>query len=149
MWSYITVLTETAEKGSDKLSHVHMPHKLHALNINNIVGIQSFLTNCHQYVLANNCTLSLVLVLSEEPQGSVLGPLLFLIYVANFTDLLLCSIRLYPDSCVLYLEVKEPSDSMHLQSDLHKLLTWCSALELELTKCKHLRVSRSNNKGPT
>lgn len=128
------------------IRHVDLCHKWHMPNCDNsiIAWAQSFLTNRHQYVLANSCTSSLVLVLPGPPQGLVLGLFFFLIYIDDLVCLILCFVHL----CILCHEIIKPSDCMHLPSSLHKLLAWCFAWQmgLNLPRCKHPKVSRNNNK---
>lgn len=139
-------------KAFDKVSHILLLHKLSFLNIDSqvLTWIHSFLLDRYQYVTANDANSELSPVRSGVPQGSVLGPLLFLIYINDLPNSVRSSLRLFADDCVLYREVSNTTDIDALQSDLNSLLDWCRTwrMELNITKCKHLRVSRKNTSCP-
>ena len=58
---------------------------------------------------------------SGVPQGTVLGPVLFLLYINDITENLQSEIRLFADGCILYKVVKNLSDSENLQRGIHQL----------------------------
>ena len=58
------------------------------------------------------------------PQGTVLGPLMFLIFVNDMQDDLECSLRLFADDALLYHTISQESDTLILQRDLGKLGLW-------------------------
>ena len=62
--------------------------------------------------------------MSGVPQGSVLGPCLFLAYVNDLPDSLKSRARLFADDTIVYLTINSPSDPDILQNDLHKLEKW-------------------------
>lgn len=103
-----------------------------------------------QYVTANNHSSSSAAVHSGVPQGSVLGPLLFLIYINDLTSSLSSNIHLFADDCVIFREITSNNDSLSLQSDLNKVAAWCSTwrMDLNIAKCKVMRVTRSANAPP-
>ena len=85
-------------------------------------------------------------VLSGVPQGSVLGPLLFIIYINDLPDNLSCTCQIFADDTKIY------STSDHhqsLQKDLYSLLEWSNAWQLEFntSKCKVLHIGGRNNPG--
>ena len=68
--------------------------------------ISSFLTMCHQRVVIDNSFSILTAVTSGVPQGMVLGPTLFLIYINHIVDNIHYSkIRLFADNIILYIQV--------------------------------------------
>lgn len=137
-------------KAFDSVSHDLLIHKLSKLNIddNVLFWIKSFLSNRTQYVIANGFSSASSPVSSGVPQGSVLGPLLFLVYV---NDLPSCvthsSIKLFADDCVLYHKINCPDDFHELQDDLNSVSNWCERwlMKLNITKCKTMRISRLHN----
>ena len=86
----------------------------------------------------------MVQVPSGVPQGSVLGPCLFLMHVNNLAESLSSTVRLFADETILYLAIQSMNDSATLQEDLRKLERWSDKWQMELSteKCKVLRVTR-------
>ena len=96
-------------------------------NSNNIIKwTQSFLLGRNQKVTVEGIESDTKLVKSGVPQGTVLGPLYFLIYI-NDIDLNLSAdttIRLFADDSLLYIEIKSTEDCKALQKDLNTLQEW-------------------------
>ena len=65
-----------------------------------------------------------VSVKSGVPQRSVLGPLLFLIFINDLADDTTSTVRLFADDCVMYKSVKSIHDCQELQQDLIQLQAW-------------------------
>ena len=82
-------------------------------------------------------------VVSGVPQGTVLGPLLFLVYINDLPDLVTCKIRLFADDALIYRTIDSIQDALLLQNDLAKLITWESnwSMEFNPDKCKVLRIT--------
>lgn len=136
-------------KAFDKVSHKLLLHKLSILNLDHNVlkWIESFLVNRSQFVTANDHNSPLSIVQSGVPQGSVLGPLLFLIYINDLTSVVTSNIHLFADDCVIFREITSPQDITTLQADLNNVCNWCNLwrMELNINKCKFMRISRSNS----
>lgn len=130
------------EKAFDKVPHQRLLLKLSRLHLNPLVldWIRNFLTNRQQFVYANNHPSSKRPVLSGVPQGTVLGPLLFLIYINDLPANLSSHIRLFADDCVIYRPILTSTDNHALQDDLDKVTTWCNMWLMSLNTTKTLLV---------
>jgi len=84
----------------------------------------SFLQGRSQRVVCNGCTSNPINVTSDVPQGSVLGLLLFLIYINDLPDHILSSCSLFADDCLLYRQINNEVDKEILQYDFHNLELW-------------------------
>lgn len=85
-------------------------------------------------------------VISGVPQGSVLGPILFLFYINDLPQSLQSNVRLFADDTLLYLTIHSLADTRILQSDLLKLEHWEKRWSMEFNpdKCEVLRVTRGH-----
>ena len=91
-----------------------------------------------------------VRVTSGVPQGSVLGPLLFLAYVNDICRNMESTIRLFADDCVIYRKIIKTEDMDILQKDLDRLGEWADENEMviNLSKSKAIRFTRARAKDP-
>ena len=82
-------------------------------------------------------------VTSGVPQGTVLGPLLFLLYVNDLPDNLKSSVRLFADDALLYGVMTNEEDGDQLQEDLQQLEVWQCKWQMVFnpTKCKTICIS--------
>ena len=69
-----------------------------------------------------------VTVESGVPQGTVLGPLMFLCHINDLPDVVRSQVRLFADDCLLYRQIKSNEDHVLLQKDLTELEIWASRL---------------------
>ena len=81
------------------------------------------------------------------PQGSILGPSLFLVYISDFPLAVKCNCGLFADDCILHRKVTSESDCEDLQIDLHSAYDWCNSwlVTLKSEKSKVLHLSRSKD----
>ena len=63
-------------------------------------------------------------VLSGVPKGTVLGPLLFSLYIDDITEDIDWELRLFADDCVCYHEIKDTEDTVKLQEDIAHIGCW-------------------------
>ncbi len=82
-------------------------------------------------------------VLSGVPQGSVLGPALFLLYINDINKEVESTMRLFADDSVLYRPVRTPRDHQILQRDLEKVFQWALRWDMKfnVSKCAHLCIT--------
>jgi hypothetical protein len=134
-------------KAFDKVNHLKLLFKLqeHGVSSQTVSWIQSFLVGRSQSVVVNGCMSDQVPVTSGVPQGSVLGPLLFLLYINDLPDMVTSQVRLFADDTAVYLAVTCLSDCQRLQNDLSKLETWEKLWDMEFnpSKCQVLHITRS------
>ena len=83
--------------------------------------IETILIGRTQQVVVNGATSSSTAVTFGVPQGTILGPLLFLLYINDLPDNLSTSVRLFADDCILYTPIRTQNDCSLLQNDLLKL----------------------------
>ena len=85
-----------------------------------------YLCSRTQYVCVNGSSSDILPVSSGVPQGSVLGPRLFIIYIDDITDLQLSdgSMTLFADDIILYRPICTPADYSLLQLDIDDICTW-------------------------
>ena len=88
-------------------------------------------------------------VLSGVPQGSILGPLLFLVYINDLPEQIdYASCYFFADDAKLLKSISVVNDSITLQTDLNNLCIWCKEWKLTLNggKCGMMRMSLSHHK---
>ena len=107
----------------------------------------SYLRNRTQRVVLDNCTSDIIDVLSGVPQGSILGPLLFVLFINDiFHNIDKNSlIGLYADDTKLSRKIATSTDCDILQHDIDTLNKWCisNKMKFNTDKCKVLTVTKS------
>jgi ribonucleases P/MRP protein subunit RPP40 len=145
----VDVIYTDLEKAFDKVSHAHLINKLKYYKFNHqlLEWINSFLTKRSQRVRINESFSHWVKVLSGIPQGSVLGPLLFLLYINDLASLdnFSSELFLFADDAKLFRYISKQSDTMDLQKDLNVMYEWLSdsLLMLNVSKCKVVSYGRN------
>ena len=141
------VLVMDFAKAFDKVNHSLLVHKLSEYGIQGSINnwISDFLRDRRQAVVVNGCKSGFIPVTSGVPQGSVLGPCLFLAYINDLPDTLKARTRLFADDTATYSVVANIPDQMRLQEDLDKLARWEGKWEMEFhpKKCTSLPITRS------
>ena len=130
-----------------------VPHNrlLHKLNYYGICGkthrrIKNFLINRSRCVQVSGESSDLVNVSSGVPQRTVLGPLLFLVYVNDITCQINSNLKLFADDAVMYSEMSTQIDIfLSFQTDINLLSTWSNTWQINfnLTKSNFMTITRS------
>lgn len=105
--------------------------------------IRGFLTNRKQRILINGSCSDWKRVPSGVPQGSILGPLLFLVYIDDISTELDSPRCLFADDCVIFRKVTSAEDCSLLQTDLSAFIKWTETwqLRVNLSKYNALRIT--------
>ena len=113
-------------KAFDKCDIGILMHKLKSLGVTSKLArwIYNFLAGRKQQVVVNSETLNVTDVISGVPQGTVLGPILFLIYISDIGDNITSLKKIYVDDTKVKKGIKCEDDIEDLQADLDKLYTW-------------------------
>jgi len=134
-------------KAFDTVPHSRLLAKLQGYGISGPVlkWIEAFLTGRLMRVMVNGNSSSWVEVVSGVPQGSVLGPLLFLLFVNDLPDWVKSSIKMFADDTKLWSTIRSASDGKMLQDDLNSLKNWSDKwlLKFNPEKCKVMHVGHS------
>jgi hypothetical protein len=133
-------------KAFDSVVSAKLLHKLNCYGINSLPlnWIQEFASNRTQRVKVGSSLSSPSLVSSGVPQGSVLGPILFFVFINDICNLVTndVEIKLFADDVKLYLEITDDSSGCKIQSCLDNISRWCNEWQLNLspTKCAVLSI---------
>ena len=110
-------------KAFDKCDHGILLHKIKALGIKGKLGVwlHSFLTKRTQIVMINGVKSSISTPISGVPQGSVLGPILFLIYISDIGNEVTAKLKIYVDDSKVKDKIEKEDDVEKLQENLKKM----------------------------
>ena len=135
-------------KAFDKVNHSLLIHKLRHYGVHGKVNqwLESFLSGRRQAVIVNGTASDFVSVQSGVPQGSVVGPALFLAYINDLPEQLTSLTRLFADDTAVYRLSTTENDQFQLQEDLRRLEVWEKSWDMEFHpgKCTTLPVTRSS-----
>jgi len=157
---YTGVVLIDLQKAFDTVDHTILSHKLSALGANSsaLNWFKSYLYDRKQYVEINGEKSALGDITCGVPQGSILGPLLFTVYVNDMIDSVNCDLFLYADDSALVVSHKDPAVIQEtLRLELEGLSTWLEENKLslhlgktesilfasnpKLSKCKSLKIN--------
>lgn len=135
-------------KAFDTVPHGRLSRKLASYGIDGKLQkwIADFLTRRKMRVNVKGSFSQWGEVCSGVPQGSVLGPILFLLYVNDIPQWMANSIRLFADDTKVWKKIREPGDASGLQDDLDQLQKWSDEwlLKFNTGKCKVMHVGHKN-----
>ena len=138
------------EKAFDTPPHELLKSKLfgYGMGGKTLKWIDSFLCFRQQRVVVNGVKSDWAPVLSGVPQGTVLGPLLFSLYINDISSDIESEIRLFADDCVCYREIKDEKDTMKLQRDIDRLGSWARkwGMRFQPVKCNMMQLTRKRIK---
>ena len=146
-----TCLEEWIEKG-DGLADTRLFHKIQHYRVTGGTNrwISSWLCQRQQRVVFDGSASSDSPVLSGVPQGTVLGPLMFLLYVNDIVSPQ-TTINIFADDCLLYRTIDSVADANQLQQDLDSMVDWSNTwlMRFNAAKCHLLKITTQQKYNPT
>ena len=134
-------------KAFDVVPHRRLMSKMRHYGVNGQIHnwIRAFLSGRTQSVIVGGESSGYVPVTSGVPQGTVLGPLLFLCYINDLPASVRSQIRLFADDCLLYRQIKSLKDHAILQEDLNFLEEWAVRWQMKFNfkKCYVMKIHRA------
>ncbi len=132
-------------KAFDQVSHELLLLKLQNFGIksNILQWFRSYLTERTQYVVLGGSKSNGIKPTSGVPQGSILGPLLFLLFINDLPDNFTSSSLLFADDNKIFRKIECAADGFSLQSDISSFSTWCDGNKLDFNprKCSALSIT--------
>lgn len=142
----VDVIYTDFSKAFDRIDHGILIQKINAFGFSNqsISFIKSYLANRKYCVYYNSCQSEMFSARSGVPQGSNLGPLLFLMFINDLEKVITCKKLFYADDLKIFMEVTSTEDCLKLQANIDNIAKWClkNKLDLNIQKCKIISFSR-------
>jgi hypothetical protein len=137
-------------KAFDTVPYKRLLLKLQNVGIRNniLTWIECFLTKRHQRVVLDGAFSTKAKVTLGVPQGTVLGPLLFLIYINDLPDNIRSDVRLFADDCILYRKITSQRDQLQLQADIDVITNWERRWQMSFNKSKCYSMRMTHKKKP-
>ena len=137
-------------KAFDSVSHELLIHKLSSFGFHSdlIRWFSAYLTGRRQRLVVDGTYSDWLPVVPGVPQGSILGPLLFVLYINDLPSVAKnTKVALFADDAKCYLNIDSLDDCQLLQNDLNALVDWSSTWELNFhpSKCQVISVTRKRN----
>ena len=144
----VDVLYLDYQKAFDSVPHIRLIKQINSLGISGKASnwIKAFLTNRTQKVRVNGAESEWAPVLSGIPQGSILGPILFSLFVNDLPHQVKSLISLFADDTKIHLPLTEEESTRQLQEDLWKLEEWANTMQMRFhpLKCKVMHLGKKN-----
>ena len=132
------------QKAFDRVPHGRLLSKVKSYGIEGSIlrWIQDFLRNRRQQVHIRGSYSGWISATSGVPQGSVLGPIFFLIFVNDLPQMVSSMLYLFADDTKLYHPIRTPQDCVLLQRDLARLVDWCDRWQMafNVDKCHVMSI---------
>ena len=146
--SCVDVIYLDYSKAFDSVPHERLMAKLGSYGIDLKVQrwIRNFLLDRTQRVVVNGVQSQAAQVTSGVPQGSFLGPILFLVFINDISDGVLNTLKLFVDDSKIYKTTRSHQDALELQNDLDCLMSWSDRWQFgfNINKCKVLHMGLTN-----
>ena len=138
------------KKAFDSVPHERLIYKLSKYGItgNLLLWIKDFLSGRQQYVKINESRSNNQEVTSGVPQGSVVGPMLFIYFINDLPEVCSVTTKIFADDTKAYTSIKSEEDHSNLQYTIDKMYEWTENWQLKFneTKCKILHLGENNPK---
>ena len=138
------------KKAFDSVPHNALLNKIYHLKVPTTIlcWLISYLMNRYQRVVFIGCSSTWLPVRSDVPKGSILGPLLFLLYINDISYVPLSpgtKLFLFADDILLFKPIKSDSDFCDFQKDIDAISNWTVAnhLTLNANKTKFILISHT------
>ena len=119
--------------------------KYYGISHKTLAWINDFLSGCTERVLVDGSYSEWSTVHSRVPQGTVLGPLLFLLYINDLPDCINSQVGLFAEDCLVYRKISSFDDQLALQRDLDAFEVYGSTWGMKFNPniCTILSIARS------
>ena len=143
---YLDLKKSLWQSATPKTTTILLKLKAHGIGNGMINWIEKWLIDRRQRVVVDGEASNWKSVLSGVPQGSVLGPILFLIYINDLDDDITSKVLKFADDTKVFRKIKSDADRQHLQDDLKKLIEWSEKWQMlfNFGKCKCLHTGHGN-----
>ena len=135
-------------KAFDMVPHMRLLKKLKGYGVSGVLHdwFSSFLSKRRQRVVLGDCESTWRDVKSGVPQGSVLGPLLFVLYINDLPECVGCECKLYADDSKLISATQNGLTALKLQNDIDSVSNWTKdwLMRLNASKCKVMHLGSKN-----
>ena len=139
----VRVVFGDISKAFDRVWHAGLLAKLNSTGVTGDLNkwFSSYLAGRKQRVVLDNINSDFLLIKAGVPQGSVLGPLLFLLYINDIADNLQCGISLFADDNIIFTSADTMEDCTNaLNKDLIEMENWAAAWLVTFSAKKNLSI---------